>query len=56
MRDPKPANISGSKQHVFKHQINWSHVALAVVLLVAISQLSDVLGGKDEDDGLASSG
>ena len=50
MRDPKPENITGEKtqQHVFKHQINWSHAAIAVAILV----LSYVIytSHRDEED------
>lgn len=32
---PKPENVSGEKveQHVFKHEINWGHVAISLAVL-----------------------
>jgi hypothetical protein len=36
MEDPLPENIDGSVRvsHAVEHQINWSHVAAAVVVLI----------------------
>jgi len=53
MRDPKAENITGSKQHVFKHEINWSHVFIGLVALLALYQFGDLALGKNEEDGLA---
>jgi hypothetical protein len=50
MRDPSPENISGEKvqRHVFKHEINWGHVAVAVAVIVVAGKL---LGEeKDEEE------
>lgn len=37
MQDPHPANIEGNKiqKHVFTHEINWSHAAIAVAAIYA---------------------
>jgi hypothetical protein len=50
MRDPKPDNISGEKvqRHVFKHEINWGYVAVAVALIVVAYRLD--LGGDDGEE------
>lgn len=51
MRDPQPENIAGAKtqKHVIKHQINWSHVAVAVVALVVIWKVAPVFASDDEE-------
>lgn len=42
MADPAPENIDGQKvvshtfDHQMIHQVNWSHVALAVVALIVV--------------------
>jgi hypothetical protein len=55
VRDPDPENIAGEKvqKHVFKHEIQWGYVALAVVAVAVVwkvgpSLLSDS-EPKDED-------
>ncbi len=50
MLDPKPENIDGTvaQTHEFKHTINWSHVALAVALIVVGIQFSRAYSS-DED-------
>lgn len=49
MRDPEPANISGEKvqRHVFKHEINWGHVAVALAVIVVAVKLL----GEEKDEG-----
>ena len=54
MKDPKAENITGSKQHVFKHEINWSHLVIGLVVLFALYQFGDAVLGKNEEDGLSS--
>ena len=41
MRDPMAENISGQKvqRHVFKHEINWGHVAIAAAAVIVAVQL-----------------
>jgi hypothetical protein len=58
MADPAPENIDGRKivshsfEHQMVHQVNWSHVALAVLGLVVIYVLLGRRGDGDlEDDG-----
>ena len=50
MRDPHPENIDGRKvqRHVFKHEIQWGYVALALVVLVVAVQFSGRFAS-DED-------
>lgn len=54
MNDPAPENITGEKRHIFKHQINWSHVAIAAVLLVVawrvLPSSYPVTGSGKQDD------
>lgn len=54
MQDPHPSNISGEKvqQHVFKHEIQWGYVLLAIVALVAMWKFSGAIAasGSDEPD------
>ena len=59
MADPTPENIDGSKtvshifEHQIRHQVNWSHVALAVAGLAVVYVLFFRGGGvvEDDDDG-----
>lgn len=54
MRDPEPANISGEKvqRHVFKHEINWGYVILAIAAVAVAWKLSQSVDeGNHEDDG-----
>ena len=57
MEDPLPENIEGSKRvvHSIEHSVNWSHVAVALVvlyLLVAVGpSLLDRAGSEDVEDG-----
>ena len=56
---PDPENIEGKlvESHEFahsvEHQVNWSHVLLAVVVLVAIYKLgpaiSEAVSGEDQE-------
>ena len=50
MRDPKPENISGEKvrRQVFKHEINWGYVAVAVAMIYVVYRLD--LGGDDGEE------
>lgn len=52
MQDPVPENISGQKvqRHVFKHEIQWGYVLLAVVALVALWKFGGALGGDGSDE------
>ena len=52
MRDPAPSNITGEKvqRHVFKHEIQWGYVLLALVALVAIWKFGGVFASADGDD------
>jgi hypothetical protein len=53
MRDPEPANIDGEKvqKHVFKHEINWGYVAIAVAVVAVAWRASQLASeGKDEGD------
>jgi uncharacterized oligopeptide transporter (OPT) family protein len=52
MRDPMPTNISGEKvqRHVFKHEINWGYVAVAVVVLIVAIRLVDADRENTEGD------
>jgi hypothetical protein len=52
MRDPHPDNISGQKvqRHVFKHEIQWGYVLLAVVALIAMWQLSGAVASSAGDE------
>lgn len=49
MRDPMPANIEGEKvqRHVFKHEINWGYVAVAVAAVIVVIY---VLPGEGNDE------
>jgi hypothetical protein len=55
MADPSPENIEGQKvvshsfDHQMVHQVNWSHVALAVVALIVVYVLFIQGDGADED-------
>ena len=49
MNDPLPENITGEKRHVFEHHVNWSHVVLGVLILVALWKVGPVLA-EDRDD------
>jgi hypothetical protein len=57
MEDPLPENIEGSKRvvHSIEHSVNWSHVAVALVvlyLLVAVGpSLLDRAGSEDVEEG-----
>jgi hypothetical protein len=57
MEDPLPENIEGSKRvvHSIEHSVNWSHVAVALVvlyLLVAVGpSLLDRAGSEDGKEG-----
>jgi hypothetical protein len=56
MEDPLPENIEGSKRvvHSIEHSVNWSHVAVALVvlyLLVAVGpSLLDRAGSETVED------
>ncbi|MFW5918426.1 MAG: hypothetical protein ACOCR0_02980 [Haloferacaceae archaeon] len=56
MEDPLPENIDGEKRvvHSIEHSVNWSHVAIALVvlyLLVAVGpSLLDGAGSASCDD------
>ena len=52
MKDPAPSNISGQKQvvHSVEHQINWSHVAAAVVVLVVAWRFGPALARSSSPD------
>lgn len=53
MQDPMPENIDGSKveRHVFKHSIEWGHVALGIgMVVVAVVVWRVASGESDEDD------
>jgi hypothetical protein len=62
MADPSPSNIDGSKtvshtfEHQIRHQVNWSHVALAVAGLAVVYVLFVRGGGEigDAEDGAGS--
>jgi hypothetical protein len=52
MRDPQPENIAGEKvqRHVFKHEVNWGYVALALVGLLVVLKLSSAIANSDDED------
>ena len=52
MEDPLPENIDGEKQvvHTVSHQINWSHVAAAVVVLIVAWRFGPALSSSSSRD------
>lgn len=52
MRDPNPENITGEKvrRHVFKHEINWGMVAIALAVIVAVWFGANALSGEESDE------
>lgn len=53
MQDPTPENITGQKvqRHVFKHEIQWGYVALALVLVLVLWKVGPLLvDGSDDDE------
>ena len=52
MQDPVPENISGQKvqRHVFKHEIQWGYVALALVLVLVVWKVGPLLVGGSDDE------
>lgn len=54
MQDPQPSNITGEKvqQHVFKHEVDWGHIIIGIVVLFAVWYTDPLskLGDDDEAD------
>jgi hypothetical protein len=50
MQDPPPENITGSKQHVFEHTVNWSHLAIAVAVIYVTWKFSRFVGSGSGDE------
>jgi hypothetical protein len=52
MEDPLPENIDGEKQvvHTVSHQINWSHLAAAVVVLIVAWRFGPALARSSSPD------
>ena len=52
MEDPLPENIDGSKRvvHTVNHNVNWSHVALAIVALVVLAKIGPVVSSRNDVD------
>jgi hypothetical protein len=53
---PDPSKVEGRKvvshefSHQVEHKVQWSHVLLAIVLLVAIVKLGPVLTNDDRNE------
>ena len=58
MNDPLPENIQGEKvqRHVFKHEINWGYVALAVAVVATAYLALRQTGEKNQEDALSNGG
>ena len=52
---PAPENVEGQKveshefSHAVEHQVNWSHVLLAFVLIYAIAKLGPAVASAGEN-------
>lgn len=52
--DPSPENVTGQVverhefQHHVAHEVNWSHVGMMLLFLVAVWKLSSTLSTDDE--------
>lgn len=54
MEDPLPENIEGEKRvvHSIEHSVNWSHVAIALVVLYLLVAVGPSLLDRTETDGV----
>jgi hypothetical protein len=52
MQDPVRENIDGSKveRHVFKHSVDWGHIAIGIGLLAVAAVVWRATSGEDDDE------